>query len=275
MLSGLPQAASLLLVTLLLLGHEAVAQPAPGLQDWCKLSSNINSTSCSALTPCPTRDGYWSEPARCSIPGYPLTYPVNYDSCKVCAGMAGVATRELRDLDGTVYGSVRFFRTYGNQLLVTATLNGDAGGSQWYWEYPNRATDANGVPYKGAVLNLADPAQPLTDRPQYADPVFVSGRYLCVTWVVDLAHVCDAATSRYEYSAISNDNFYCKCYDSTRPCPPQDLSQLAVLQASVRLNLTQFAAPSSAGCGGQAAPPAYKIVGTLGSNPPQFVGDQV
>lgn len=42
----------------------------------------------------------------------------------------------LLDVDGVSYGTVRLFRTYTSQFIVTATLSGTAAG-QWYWEYPN------------------------------------------------------------------------------------------------------------------------------------------
>ena len=53
------------------------------------------------------------------------------------------------------------------------------------------------------------------------------GLYSCFTFGVDLAHTCNPLTSYYVLTStgFGKDNFYCLCYDSSKPCPTKDLSQ--------------------------------------------------
>lgn len=57
-----------------------------------------------------------------------------------------------------------------------------------------------------------------------------------MTFVVDLAHTCDPATSYYSYSALNSNNYYCQCVDSSKPCPTKDLSNDASLYVSLRVS---------------------------------------
>lgn len=73
-----------------------------------------------------------------------------------------------------------------------------------------------------------------SQRVQYRAPVGV-GLFSCFTFGVDLEHTCNPFTSYYQYSTsgFGSDNFYCLCYDTSKPCPARDISRSPQLYISI------------------------------------------
>eukprot|EP00197_Chlamydomonas_leiostraca_P013867 CAMPEP_0202867486 /NCGR_PEP_ID=MMETSP1391-20130828/9463_1 /ASSEMBLY_ACC=CAM_ASM_000867 /TAXON_ID=1034604 /ORGANISM="Chlamydomonas leiostraca, Strain SAG 11-49" /LENGTH=288 /DNA_ID=CAMNT_0049547535 /DNA_START=225 /DNA_END=1088 /DNA_ORIENTATION=- len=233
-----------LAVSMVLMGQGALGS-ALGVNEWCSTYNNTFA-ACNPPTDCQTADTYWSVPTGwCKIPGDPSVDPfVSFDSYGAC----GVKTMGLQDVNGKTYGTLYIYRTFENRLIATALINGTSEG-QWYYEYPS----AEGYTVPSAILTMnqiSSSGQLPPDTPQYADPVFSSGKYTCVTWDIDLGRVCDPDTSFYSANPAAVDNAGCQCREGFSQCPTLNLTASTTLVMSVRLNISRYSlVGGESGCG--------------------------
>eukprot|EP00798_Chlamydomonas_sp_ICE-L_P003159 gene3159-13172_t len=60
--------------------------------------------------------------------------------------------------------------------------------------------------------------------PQYLNIFPADGTYTCVSYSIDLRHVCDPFKSLYSFSPLAHSNYGCDCVESIRSCEPSDLA---------------------------------------------------
>eukprot|EP00195_Chlamydomonas_chlamydogama_P011399 CAMPEP_0202902654 /NCGR_PEP_ID=MMETSP1392-20130828/16978_1 /ASSEMBLY_ACC=CAM_ASM_000868 /TAXON_ID=225041 /ORGANISM="Chlamydomonas chlamydogama, Strain SAG 11-48b" /LENGTH=291 /DNA_ID=CAMNT_0049589449 /DNA_START=184 /DNA_END=1055 /DNA_ORIENTATION=- len=236
-------------------------QPKSSISAWCSLDDHASAKACSPPTTCQSTDNWWADASSCAIPGgNPLVYPYNYDTWNVCGGSLGVQTMPLQDDKNQVFGKIYLFRDYRDNLFITVTIDGAING-QYFTDMPNPASPD--IPWSTQVLIWDELPIVPADKIQYKDPANV-GRFSCFTYLINLQHVCDPITSYYRFSpsGFGSDNYYCLCYDPSKPCPTRDLSKKDLLFLSLKVNATLYSLQPS-GCG---APTSSRLMGSAWNN---------
>ncbi|EFJ53089.1 hypothetical protein VOLCADRAFT_86009 [Volvox carteri f. nagariensis] len=216
-----------------------------------------------------TVDEWWSSPDHCIIPGVPGVFPYSISVNDVCGGLEGITSLPLADAAGRQLGTAVLFRSNDVPLLhLTVVLDAldDAvvlyrpgempGDTASLLLSPSLHTHTGSLrgqysllvrqPAPAAAVSMAAAAAGT------ADPAAATS-YSCFTWSLDLRSVCDPRTSHQvglEDLIGGGGAHPCACRDGMEgfSCPPLDLSRLAMLYFSLRLNVT-LTQPHGAGCG--------------------------
>ncbi|GAX81795.1 hypothetical protein CEUSTIGMA_g9223.t1 [Chlamydomonas eustigma] len=259
--------ALVLVITFIIVHSSSSQNSAPGVSRWCAEPSSFGGDPhllfkqpCNAdntpgrLTSCTTNDNWWTNTASCVIPGS-LTADgnANYPLNDVCNG--AVTQINLTDnVNYNTYGSIYIFKDYSDNLYVTVAVD----GANYPTGYPGQAivTLPNIVTGSYGARMFAWPNLNLTDystNTNYNDQL-ISGRYSCLTYVVNTSNACNPYTSTHTpLSTSSTTNGGCTCISGST-CPPsnQAASTLWYVYLNVAANLyglNAFFSSSSANTG--------------------------
>lgn len=186
-----------------------------------------------------TLDAYWTNPSFCILPGNNYSYPYSYNlNTDVCGGPGGALTLPLTDISGTIsgiLGNAYVYRIYGSTLIfLTVALDG-LPNSQLFYEWPTTA----GYPYISSQLYLWSDVVSVQPT-QYINPSVGTGKYTCFTYHIDLASVCNPATSSNTQSGRS----YCNCNNGVSTCTAS-LVNAGMLYFSLKVSAGNYNLPMS------------------------------